>query len=42
MFSSLKWIPIHDRIKYHNATILYKSVNDLAPKSIKDIVYMCA
>ncbi len=38
MFFSLKWMPIHDRIKFRKASMVYKSVNDLAPK---DILHMC-
>ncbi len=37
MFFSLKWMPIHDRIKFCKATMVYKSVNDLAPKYMKDM-----
>ncbi len=37
MFFSLKWMPIHDRIKFRKATMVYKSVNDLAPNYMKDM-----
>ncbi len=30
-------MPIHDRIKFCKATMVYKSVNDLAPSYMKDI-----
>ncbi len=34
---SLKWMPIHDRIKFCKATMVYKSVNDLTPNYMKDM-----
>ncbi len=37
MFFSLKGMPIHDRIRFCKATIVYKDVNDLAPNYIKDM-----
>ncbi len=37
MFFSLKWMPIHDRITFRKATMVYKSVNDLAPNYMKDM-----
>ncbi len=30
-------MPIHDRIKFRQATMVYKSVNDLAPNYMKDM-----
>ncbi len=30
-------MPIHDRIKFRKATMVYKSVNDLAPNDMKDM-----
>ncbi len=37
MFFSLKWMPIHDRIKFHKATMVYKSVDDLLSNYMKDM-----
>ncbi len=37
MFFSLKVMPIHDRIKVRKATMVYKSVNDLAPYYMNDM-----
>ncbi len=36
-FISLKWMPIHDRIKFRKATMVYKNVNDLVPNYVKDM-----
>ncbi len=30
-------MPIHDRIKFRKATMVYKSVNDLAPNYLNDM-----
>ncbi len=37
MFFSLKWMTIYDRLKFRKATMVYKSVNDLAPNYMKDM-----
>ncbi len=34
---SLKWMPIHDRIKFHKVTMVYKSVTNLAPNYMKNM-----
>ncbi len=41
MLFSLKWRPIHDRIKFCKATMVYKSVNDLVPNYMKICLHMC-
>ncbi len=35
MICSLKWMPMHDRIAFRKATMVYKIVNDLAPNYMK-------
>ncbi len=37
MFSKLKWMPITDRIKYRKAIMVFKSINNLAPRYMSDM-----
>ena len=37
MFKTLNWMPLPDRIKYRKACMVYKSLNDLAPKYMSDM-----
>jgi hypothetical protein len=38
MFKELKWQPIRDRIKFHSATMVYKSLNGRAPEYMNDLL----
>ncbi len=37
MFSKLKWMPITDRIKYRKAIMVFKSINNLAPRYLSNM-----
>ena len=48
LFATLSWMPLRDRIDYKRATLVYKSLNDLAPqycrnmfKHVKDVNSRC-
>ncbi len=38
MFSKLKWMPITDRIKYCKVIMVFKGINNLAPRYMSDIL----
>ncbi len=37
MFSKLKWMPISDSKKYRKAIMVFKSINNLAPRYMSDM-----
>jgi hypothetical protein len=37
MFNQLKWMPIHNRIEYRKVTMVYRSLNNLAPRYMRDM-----
>ena len=37
MFKDLRWQTFPDRVNYHKAVLIYKSLNNLAPSYIKDL-----
>ncbi len=37
MFSKLKWMPITDHIKYHKASMVFRSINNLALRYMSDM-----
>ena len=38
LFQELGWLPIHDRIKFVHATIVFKALNGLLPSFISDLI----
>jgi len=38
LFIELGWLPIHDRIKFMRATIVFKALNGLSPSYITDLI----
>ena len=38
LFTQLKWLSFGNRCNYHTALLIYKSLNNLTPKYIKDII----
>jgi hypothetical protein len=37
MFKELKWMPIKDRIEYRKVTMVYRSINNLAPSYMRNM-----
>ena len=42
LFCKLNWMPIQDRIKFHKAVLIYKSLNNLAPTYLNDSLNPCS
>ena len=38
LFTHLRWLSFGNRYNYHTALLIYKSLNNLTPKYIKDII----
>ena len=38
MFKSLKWMSFRDRIEYHTCVMVYKTLNNLTPEYITDLL----
>jgi len=38
LFQDSGWLPIHDRIKFVRATIVFKALNGLSPSYISDVI----
>ncbi len=36
-FAKLKWVSLMDRVLYHKAVMVYKSLNELAPGYMRDM-----
>jgi hypothetical protein len=38
LFSELEWLSFNDRIKYHTASLVYKTLHNLAPQYLHDLI----
>ena len=38
LFTQLRWLSFGNRCNYHTALLIYKSLNNLTPKYIKDLI----
>ena len=42
LFDTFEWMPIQDRIRFHKATMIYKSLNNLTPSYLNESLIPCS
>jgi hypothetical protein len=41
LFKNLNWLPVTDRFKYYIAILVYKTINNLAPSYMRELIHTC-